>query len=1122
MIPTTINIIDRISYLTTNIINVWQMVIRRSLSNVKLLFSVIFGVLLASSLMSGTVIYFDALREVALKSALEKEPSTSLDIVIQTTRGPTTDAEYRKLDQIVLEQINEKVAWMAKDLIRAARTPTMLLDNVKNQTDDKDYRTYFAFIDQIESHLKIEKWGRMPRDMGIDDTARSPMIEAIVPKEIADRFNVSVGDVMTAIPTWSDDASLLSVVVSGLFTVDTESTETWYLASNMQTVTVDGFNTVPFYVSEKVFLNVIGPSLLKMDTTYYYLLDIDETLLDSHSAIIAGSNIASLGSHLGSTLPAYIQTTVLDDLIRRYDQKLFFSKLPMFMILVLIVVVILYYVSTLSALIVDDRKNEIVLLKSRGANSTQVLFVFVIEGLSIAAICAFIGPVLALVGIKLLGITPAFADLTDGSLLNTRLSINAFGISALGGIFTFLALVLPAISVSRIGVITHKQELTRPSIKPFYHRYYLDVMLLVVMLYMFRQLTRQGSVVITNFFGETAINELAMLFPGIALLVSALVLLRVFPLLMNIVAKIVSNEAPAGIIMGIWNIGRSPAHYARVSLLLILTAGLGMFASSFGATLDRSFEERVLHSSGSDIRIEAVPSRKLGDLDAKNLIDRYEAIEGVEQATAVLRQTGQVLVKAKGLPYEMFAMQKESFQEIGYFRDDYSSISISDLFQRLDYTSPFSAIDIPSNTEKLIVKAKPDRPHPGLSLTLQTKDNFGRYISHSLGKLGNEDWTEFEIDIRKYQSKILSETLSLKIVSLRIHETGAFSTLEAGSFQIDEIRVTNQTGIDQVLDSFEDVSWTPLLVTDDAVSDSVREADSVILGQKGSIVFSWSHGASQTVRGIFKGYDRPTIPVLASKSFSRNTGHLDGEIFEVMVGSHRVKVKIVGIVDYFPTFTRFEDSYLISNITDLSDYVNLAVISNVMTPNQIWVSTGQLGDSRRLLIERLDDLDGINSVVYDRVDQLTETRIDPLINAGWKSLLFVSFFSVLLLSCVGVVIHAFVSYKQRLLQFALMRTVGTSVWQLISMVWLEQILILGLGIGIGSWIGGRIGSLIMPLLGHDDWGDKVIPPFVPEMDWMPLLMTYGLISTVFVIITLTIVVVVGRISVHSVLRLGDS
>ena len=50
----------------------------------------------------------------------------------------------------------------------------------------------------------------------------------------------------------------------------------------------------------------------------------------------------------------------------------------------------------------------------------------------------------------------------------------------------------------------------------------------------------------------------------------------------------------------------------------------------------------------------------------------------------------------------------------------------------------------------------------------------------------------------------------------------------------------------------------------------------------------------------------------------------------------------------------------------------------------------------------------------------------------------------------------------------------------------------------------------------------MIPPFVPEMDWLPLIMTYGLISTVFVIITLTIVVVVGRISVHSVLRLGDS
>ena len=51
---------------------------------------------------------------------------------------------------------------------------------------------------------------------------------------------------------------------------------------------------------------------------------------------------------------------------------------------------------------------------------------------------------------------------------------------------------------------------------------------------------------------------------------------------------------------------RSPTHYARLSLLLILTAGLGIFASSFGATLELSFEQRVLFSTGSDIRGEGV------------------------------------------------------------------------------------------------------------------------------------------------------------------------------------------------------------------------------------------------------------------------------------------------------------------------------------------------------------------------------------------------------------------------------------------------------------------------------------------------------------------------------------
>ena len=79
------------------IIAAWPMVAKRSLSHWRLLSTVIIGVLLSSTVMSGTVIYFDALRELALKNSLDRVEDLDLDILIKAERGPTTVEEYQKV-----------------------------------------------------------------------------------------------------------------------------------------------------------------------------------------------------------------------------------------------------------------------------------------------------------------------------------------------------------------------------------------------------------------------------------------------------------------------------------------------------------------------------------------------------------------------------------------------------------------------------------------------------------------------------------------------------------------------------------------------------------------------------------------------------------------------------------------------------------------------------------------------------------------------------------------------------------------------------------------------------------------------------------------------------------------
>ena len=75
----------------------WPQVARRALANWRLMSTVVIGVMLASAIMAGSVIYFDALRELALRSSLDGLTVNETNILVKSDRGPTTYAERDKV-----------------------------------------------------------------------------------------------------------------------------------------------------------------------------------------------------------------------------------------------------------------------------------------------------------------------------------------------------------------------------------------------------------------------------------------------------------------------------------------------------------------------------------------------------------------------------------------------------------------------------------------------------------------------------------------------------------------------------------------------------------------------------------------------------------------------------------------------------------------------------------------------------------------------------------------------------------------------------------------------------------------------------------------------------------------
>ena len=1129
---------ERLNRIAYGIISTWQLVAKRALAHWRLLSYVVIGVVLASAILSGTIIYFEALRELALENSLQKRTTEQLNITVRASRGPTNNEEYGKITSVVVPLANRHVSWMVRDSIPAGRTPTFFLGQVGSEDTAKGGldRTFFAFIDDLDERVPLIE-GAPPIPSAAVGPDQPLELEAVVPIRAMQELGARVGDRFAAVPTISSDIPYVYVTISGAF--DWESANDAELVSfteeslQTRTLTTD-LRLMPFFITRQSFLEALGPSIGRMSASYFWYLKTDPSLLNADNAQLTVANISVMSNRAVAALQTFSLTTGLDDALIEYDQRLFFSRLPMFIVLILIAFVILYYVATMSSILVENQRSEVAQFRSRGSDTSQILTVFIMEGAMIALLAAIAAPVIAALTISLLGLTPAFFGLTGGGLLSVEISPAAYALSTLGGILGFLALLLPAIQASRFGITQQRQQSSRPTSLPTFQRYYLDVLLLLVAIFLFRQLTEQGSVVARDVFGAAVADELLLAVPGLVLVASAMVLLRLFPLVMNLISKLFAKVLPVAAAMTVWQMSRQPTHYSRLSLLLVLTAGLGIFASSFSTTLQRSFEERILHVSGSDVRVVGVNRSSASDEVALMTGGRfaeeiaYERIPGVDIASAVLKRAGRDLTRKQGGSFEMIALNHANFDNVAWFRGDFSDEPIGNLLARIrpdESVRTGGGIELPSDAVSIGARIRSDRIQPTLQVVARLTNALDQQTDYALGLVTSSDWITFDVPLAFQGRENFLANGPIRLSALYIEQSNLNVPLKPGTVLFDDLHVTTGGGQQVLLDGFDSIdAWSLLKTSETSISDELQASSEVFEDVVGAAVFTWARGEPLTPRGIFVGEEPPPIKVLASQAFLSRESHRVGDEFEVSIDRARIPVSIVGAVDLFPSVTSDLKPYLIADISALNAFATSGVADQPFLPEELWIASSTTGKARESLLESLKSVEGFGSTnVLDREERFRakDASVDPLIDAGWRALLFIAFSAVLLLSCLGFLVHAYSSFRSRQVQFALMRTTGLSGRQLMMMMWLEQTVIIALGLALGTWMGSRLGATIIPFLGHDDFGGKVIPPFVMVIDWPALLITYAIMLVIFAVITLALILLIRRLSISRILRIGE-
>lgn len=302
----------------------------------------------------------------------------------------------------------------------------------------------------------------------------------------------------------------------------------------------------------------------------------------------------------------------------------------------------------------------------------------------------------------------------------------------------------------------------------------------------------------------------------------------------------------------------------------------------------------------------------------------------------------------------------------------------------------------------------------------------------------------------------------------------------------------------------------------------------------------WTSSGPREYRGLAHGSQLEVVPVIASISFIEEYGDENGEILEISLDGTPVKISVRDVIEYFPTLGLDQEPFLIADFEAIHERLNITRTIGNIQPTEFWVSTVQ--GSELLLAEEgiLESVVGGDSAVpeitkrlsnlrirpgsntIDRTEELAAVAFDPLVSAGWRALLGIAFFTVLVVSAVGFLVHAKVSFDGRRAELALLRTIGLSMKQLLFLVVMEQVLVIGVAVTLGIFMGAQMGTTIMPYLASSGENAVVVPPMAVQIDWLGFGITFGLLGLVFLVVIGLILLSVYRMSIHHIMRMGES
>ncbi|WP_128895079.1 ABC transporter permease [Longirhabdus pacifica] len=564
-------------------------------------FSTLLGLIIAVAFSTSIPLYSNGSLKNVVENSLQEEnegyPAGSMIISYQTVgiNNAPDLADVQAVDQYIANEVPNSIDFPTYNYVRTYSLNSSTIKPVDPDADSSRKREMkiVSFTD-LEENVEINEGTMFSKEVNND------VVEAVVLRNALYRNYIAVGDEFLYTVKGAGNKQVKIKIVGSIEQKEPASSDDRYWFNSEESL------TNALFIDEEVFQQHLleEKNISLADAKWYFNFN----LTDIQTSQLAG--MVNAIERIELEVYQQLKNTKLihsfkDMLIEFRATSLQLQSL-LFMLAAPMIAMVIYYISMNAKQALDRQRSDITVFRSRGGSTRQIFFLYLLEGMILGVIALVIGPIFGWFLAKGIGSANGFLTFVNRQSIPVDINMDAIIYALVTVVIAIAASVLPAISYSKQSIVGLRKSMARGDKKPFWMRWYLDVVLVLVSAYGWYLFDTSSYLQMQLSSEQMQIQPTLFFFPALTIFSVGLVFLRIFPWILALVRKMTGRVLPVHFYLTLAQLSRSAKSYYPLMILLILTIGLGVYNSSAARTIDVNSTERLMYQYGTDLVVEHV------------------------------------------------------------------------------------------------------------------------------------------------------------------------------------------------------------------------------------------------------------------------------------------------------------------------------------------------------------------------------------------------------------------------------------------------------------------------------------------------------------------------------------